>query len=106
VHAQGWEWADEDWKIDMAGLEEGAVDEEGWSYAVDFNWFKIPPPPGAGKFRRVRGPGRLGSGRDPPGRCRRSCARCTPVDSPYHLSVPSLRVLPVRYGLMCGAACL
>ena len=54
--AQGWEWADEDWKIDVAGLEEGAVDEEGWSYAVDFNWCRIPPPPGAGKFRRVRAP--------------------------------------------------
>jgi hypothetical protein len=26
------------------------MDAEGWSYAVDFNWFTYPPPPGSGKM--------------------------------------------------------
>lgn len=51
---QGWEWLEEDWHIDMAGHEEGCVDDEGWYYAVDFNWLRHPPLPGSGRFRRVR----------------------------------------------------
>ncbi len=38
----------------MTGHEEGCVDDEGWYYAVDFNWLKHPPAPGAGRFKRVR----------------------------------------------------
>ena len=76
---QGWEWADEDWKIDMAGLEEGAVDDEGWSYAVDFNWCRIPPPPGAGKFRRVRAPTRSATGADMPPNCWQSTHTKLPI---------------------------
>ncbi|BDA46025.1 probable Tectonin beta-propeller repeat-containing protein 1 at N-terminal half [Coccomyxa sp. Obi] len=51
---EGWEWLEEDWHIDMTGHEDGCVDDEGWYYAVDFNWLKHPPPPGAGRFKRVR----------------------------------------------------
>lgn len=38
----------------MKGLMENGVDEEGWSYAVDFPWIQWPPVPGSGKFRKVR----------------------------------------------------
>jgi hypothetical protein len=51
---QGWEWLEEDWHIDMGGHEDACVDDEGWCYAVDFNWFRHPPLPGSGRFRRVR----------------------------------------------------
>lgn len=37
----------------MTGHKEGCVDDEGWYYAVDFNWLKHPPQPGAGRFKRV-----------------------------------------------------
>lgn len=50
---QGWQWLDEDWHIDMTGHEEASVDDEGWYYAVDFNWLRHPPLPGSGRFRRV-----------------------------------------------------
>ena len=42
--------------IDMGGLGTAAVDNEGWSYAVDFPWLHQPPNPGAGRFKRVRPP--------------------------------------------------
>ena len=54
--AQGWQWLDEDWHIDMTGHEDACVDNEGWCYAVDFNWLRHPPAPGSGRFRRVRAP--------------------------------------------------
>ena len=50
---QDWEWKEEGWQIDMSGLLENAVDEEGWSYGVDFPWLQWPPAPGAGRFRKV-----------------------------------------------------
>ena len=50
---QGWQWLDEDWHIDMTGHEDACVDNEGWYYAVDFNWLKHPPAPGSGRFKRV-----------------------------------------------------
>jgi len=37
----------------MTGHEEACVDNEGWYYAVDFNWLKHPPAPGSGRFKRV-----------------------------------------------------
>jgi hypothetical protein len=33
----------------VRGLEQDAVDEEGWAYAVDFPWLQHPPLPGSGK---------------------------------------------------------
>jgi hypothetical protein len=53
VDVQGWQWLDEDWHIDMTGHEDACVDNEGWYYAVDFNWLKHPPAPGSGRFKRV-----------------------------------------------------
>ena len=50
---QGWQWLDEDWHIDMTGHEDACVDNEGWYYAVDFNWLKHPPAPASGRFKRV-----------------------------------------------------
>ena len=50
---QGWQWLDEDWHIDMTGHEDACVDNEGWYYAVDFNWLKHPPATGSGRFKRV-----------------------------------------------------
>jgi hypothetical protein len=54
--AQGWLWLEDDWAIDISGLQEGAVDEEGWTYGTDFNWVTWPPQPGAGTPRLVRPP--------------------------------------------------
>eukprot|EP00884_Botryococcus_braunii_P007808 jgi/Botrbrau1/17028/Bobra.49_2s0084.1 len=51
---KGWVWLEEDWAIDISGLAEGAVDEEGWTYAVDFNWVSWPPPSGSGTPRLMR----------------------------------------------------
>ena len=51
---QGWCWEDDDWHIDMTGLASHAVDEEGWSYAVDFGWLQLPPAPGSGRYRKAR----------------------------------------------------
>lgn len=53
---QDWEWVEEGWQIDMTGLLENAVDEEGWTYAVDFAWMNWPPGPGSGRFRKVGSP--------------------------------------------------
>ncbi|KAK9817772.1 hypothetical protein WJX72_002011 [[Myrmecia] bisecta] len=49
----GWRWVEDDWQIDMTGLVDSSVDEEGWTYAVDFNWLRMPPASGAGK-KKVR----------------------------------------------------
>jgi hypothetical protein len=40
----------------MTGHEDACVDDEGWYYAVDFNWLKHPPAPGSGRFKRVSRP--------------------------------------------------
>ena len=64
---QAWQWLDEDWHIDMTGHEDACVDNEGWYYAVDFNWLKHPPAPGSGRFKRV---------------CQLSISRITPCSSP------------------------
>ncbi|KIY92467.1 hypothetical protein MNEG_15496 [Monoraphidium neglectum] len=45
----GWEWAEDEWHVDMTGAEEDGVDAEGWSYSVDFSYFTWPPQPGQGK---------------------------------------------------------
>lgn len=45
----GYEWEEEKWHVDLSGLGAAAVDSEGWSYAVDFNWLMMPPPPGSGR---------------------------------------------------------
>jgi len=55
-NVQGWEWKEEGWQIDMRGLVENAVDEEGWAYATDFSWMVWPPKAGQGRFRKVRVP--------------------------------------------------
>ena len=41
------------WQIDMSGLSEEAVDSDGLTYGVDFNWLRMPPPKGAGRWRKV-----------------------------------------------------
>lgn len=50
---QGWRWLEDEWFIDMGGLGMAAVDEHGWSYAVDFSWLHHPPLAGSGRFKRV-----------------------------------------------------
>ncbi len=35
---RGWEWAEDEWHVDMTGEEEDGVDAEGWSYSMDFRW--------------------------------------------------------------------
>ena len=50
---QGWTWEDEDWRVDLGGAGESAVDADGWSYAVDFPWLRLPPAPGSGRQRKV-----------------------------------------------------
>ena len=56
---QGWCWEDDDWHIDMTGLASQAVDEDGWSYAVDFGWLQLPPASGSGRYRKVTRPAAL-----------------------------------------------
>lgn len=46
---QGHEWEEDKWHVDLSGHTAGAVDAEGWAYAVDFAWLPTPPPPGAGR---------------------------------------------------------
>lgn len=50
---QGWEWAEDGWQIDMRGVLDNSVDEEGWTYATDFSWIQWPPAAGTGRFRKV-----------------------------------------------------
>lgn len=38
-------WVEAEWQLDMEGLERECVDENGWTYALDFNYLKYPPPP-------------------------------------------------------------
>lgn len=49
VHVQGYEWEEDKWHVDLSGHTGGAVDAEGWAYAVDFAWLPMPPPPGSGR---------------------------------------------------------
>ncbi|KAK9803004.1 hypothetical protein WJX73_009310 [Symbiochloris irregularis] len=51
---KGWKWLEDEWLVDMGGLGQACIDNEGWSYAVDFPWLHQPPNPGAGRFKRVR----------------------------------------------------
>ncbi|KAK9843301.1 hypothetical protein WJX74_010063 [Apatococcus lobatus] len=51
---EGWQWEDEDWRVDLAGASESAVDADGWSYAVDFPWLRLPPTQGSGRQRKMQ----------------------------------------------------
>jgi hypothetical protein len=46
---QGWRWGESKWHVDLSGLASNSVDDEGWTYAVDFPWIKFPPAPDSGK---------------------------------------------------------
>ena len=50
---QGWRWEEGEWRIDRSGAYEDAIDADGWSYAVDFPWLRLPPAPGTGRQRKV-----------------------------------------------------
>lgn len=54
AHLQEWSWVEEGWIVDTQGIADDAVDIEGWSYARDFSGLRMPPAPGAGKFRKVK----------------------------------------------------
>jgi len=45
----GYRWLEDEWQLDLEGMDQEAVDENGWSYALDFNYLKYPHPPGGGK---------------------------------------------------------
>ena len=49
----GWQWA-EVWQKDMRGASSGAVDSQGWSYAVDFPFLHSPPRSGDGRESTMR----------------------------------------------------
>lgn len=51
---QGWSWVEEGWVVDTQGIADDAVDVDGWSYATDFGWLRMPPSANSGKFRKVR----------------------------------------------------
>lgn len=51
---QGWSWVEEGWVVDHQGIADNAVDADGWSYATDFSWLRIPPAPNAGHRSKVR----------------------------------------------------
>ena len=42
-------WLEEKWHVDLSGQSAAAVDADGWAYAVDFPWLKMPPLPGMGR---------------------------------------------------------
>ena len=46
---QGFTWLEEKWHVDVSGQSAAAVDMDGWTYAVDFPWLKMPPLPGMGR---------------------------------------------------------
>ena len=50
---QGWSWVEEGWVVDTQGIADDAVDLDGWSYATDFGWLRMPPSANSGKFRKV-----------------------------------------------------
>ncbi len=43
-------WREDEWQLDIEALEREGVDEQGWTYALDFNYLKHPPPQGSGKY--------------------------------------------------------
>ncbi|GIL48686.1 hypothetical protein Vafri_5151 [Volvox africanus] len=45
----GWRWLEDDWQVDLEGLDVEAVDNDGWTYALDFYLLKYPPPAQGGK---------------------------------------------------------
>lgn len=47
---QGFTWLEEKWHVDLSGQSAEAVSTDGWSYAVDFPWLKMPPIPGSGRM--------------------------------------------------------
>ncbi|GFR46751.1 hypothetical protein Agub_g8376, partial [Astrephomene gubernaculifera] len=49
VLPRGWRWLEEEWQVDLEGLEVEAVDADGWTYALDFYLLRYPPPPQGGK---------------------------------------------------------
>ena len=46
---QGFTWLEEKWHVDLSGQSAAAVDADGWVYAVDFPWLRMPPLPGMGR---------------------------------------------------------
>jgi Integral peroxisomal membrane peroxin len=46
---RGWKWLDEEWTVDLEGLQDEACDAEGWCYGMDFSWMEWPPAPGMGR---------------------------------------------------------
>lgn len=48
--AQGFTWLEEKWHVDLSGQSAEAVDTDGWSFAVDFPWLRMPPIPGSGRM--------------------------------------------------------
>ena len=48
----GWEWVEEEWRVDLSGTESCTTDANGWSYALDFSRNVVFPfPPGSGKSK-------------------------------------------------------
>ncbi|GLI62684.1 hypothetical protein VaNZ11_005360 [Volvox africanus] len=45
----GWRWLEDDWQVDLEGVDMEAVDNDGWTYALDFYLLKYPAPPQGGK---------------------------------------------------------
>ena len=49
---EGWEWVEEEWRVDLSGTASGTTDANGWSYALDFSRNVVFPfPPGSGKAK-------------------------------------------------------
>eukprot|EP00951_Prasinocladus_malaysianus_P036168 scaffold378700_cov38-Prasinocladus_malaysianus.AAC.1 len=44
-----YKWIDSEWQVDLSGLPDEAMDEEGWAYAMHWKWITHPPQPGMGK---------------------------------------------------------
>lgn len=51
---KGWSWVEEGWVVDHQGIADDAVDADGWSYATDFSWLRMPPAPNSGHRSKVR----------------------------------------------------
>jgi hypothetical protein len=49
---EGWEWVEDEWRVDLTGSASGTTDANGWSYALDFSRNVVFPfPPGSGKSK-------------------------------------------------------
>lgn len=44
----GWEWVEEDWKVDKESDGQDSVDSNGWCYGLDFPWIKYSRERNAG----------------------------------------------------------